>query len=257
MIKNMQALTVESDVMDKIYQIKNTAIVRRPRPVYKLLRNEIKEANMRIQKIKNGYPLVEAIHTDFKDHQYDSNPQITAPRQNGIPITTHPEYYFPDGVGGNSLGDKAYNQLEGLKYRIFEEDRARINNDIAELNLRNRRREKALKEEYQVYVNHGLTEARLFSKRSARLSSLKTQKVEGWWAQFLSSFNPQTVTPEEIKGIEIISKTPLNEPSLYDLACSIKGSPNKILTMKKLLLKANEIGKFSSSYWISETFKCI
>ena len=254
-----QELNIFSNITKKINDINQTVIVKPPKQIYSYYRREIKESQLRIKKIKNGIPIFQAIKSNQLEIPIQEpitiNQRPNLKKGYSIPNTEKNDFYFPKDIIGKSKGDQILNELEGLKYNIYEEDRERINIEIRNINRRNKRREKALKEQFELTLKFGFNESRKICQRSAQLSSLKDRKNEEWWPKFIEQYSSNNLSKEEFRILNLLSKTPLNEDSLLELANKEKNIGNNIEIFKKIILKANEIGKFTNNLWLTMTFR--
>ncbi|EAY15922.1 hypothetical protein TVAG_165500 [Trichomonas vaginalis G3] len=247
-------LSVETDINAKIKSAEDILRVRPPKPVQHYILKEIRDADRRIRRVKAGIPInkVFSERTDPIPLQKVPKTEFLTEEQAIRPFTSYiapqmePRLHLynvhpPDTT---TIGDLASNEIEGILYRINEEDRLRDNEIVSSINRRSARRHKNMKVQYENSLKYGMEEAQIRARRSAALSALKERRTESWWQDFINDFPSEDVNPEQLKILRYLSKAQFTEPGIVEFLQLADDKRWLPLYYKPILRAANEHGHF-------------
>ena len=262
------ALTIKSDVAQKLRQLEKTEVLSQPRYEAVELHKEIQRSSLRILKIRNGAPLSQVIREPGQQYDHLTPRRVNVAERNEI---LHPrreynapglrrksEFVLPPGMKEDTPAMKAMNQIQYLKNQIYEADRMRLNAMLDEINLRNRRRPYALSQQYEDYVKYGLEESQRLAERSGKLSSLRKKRNEKWWQDLINQIPRVSKSKTEIQYLDMLANVPFfdefNFSRLYSQAIEKFKDPKPF---RDLLLHINKEGGYLPDYKINMVFKAV
>ena len=247
----------QSDCNGVIAKFEGTAIVKRPTFRIKEMRQEIRDARDRLQRVKNGYPLEQIVKPCETEYPVEE-PEVVefhTPRRKRARRGRPAVYvYAREMVEKNSVAE-IQNEFNVLRYLLNEEDRKRNNAVIGDINRRNRRRHYALAKEYEDVERHGMGTARLRAKRAAQMSALKEKREDDWWRDFVESL------PHEMRvmhWLSVIGRPPkLDEATVRGIYREAATTRSDYRLCKELLEKANGYGHFLPDYKLMMIFESV
>lgn len=244
------------DPSNVVKEFEGTMILSEPKDTINIYREELKEAQLRVQCVKNGIPLAKVVKIGRKYHPLQSPMYVDFTKTEPVtasklyPQCQRPNIYvFPSKALPINTAASIKNGLNFMHNFQNEENLERQNRFIDDLNERNRRREYSLVKEYKDYCKHGLDEARRRARRSATLSNLKVRRDESWWYDFVSSIKKNGKNDYVLKVIDQLSQIDgfdeLNIQAFYGRA---KDKTKSTSLLRKMFEKANEFGHFLPEY---------
>lgn len=247
----------QNDFNAVIAKFEGTAIVKRPKFRVKEMRQELRDAKDRLQRVKNGYPLERIVKPCGTVYPVEE-PEVVefrTPRRKRVRRDKAAVYVYSDETFAKHSVAEIQNEFNIFRYQLNEDDRRRNNVMIGDINRRNRRRHYALAQEYQDVERYGMGTARMRAKRAAQMSALKEKREDEWWTDFIESL------PQEMRIMHWVSvlgkpKT-LDEITVRTLYREAATTRTDYLLFKELLERANGFGHFLPDYKLMLIFESV
>lgn len=251
--ENTTELSMDPEIKEKIGIAESARFVHSTKNIRKQLYKELQESDMRLKRIKNGCPLAMVYKTPVrilepqlvKDKGTIEECEITEPKRDYFGLKK--KFYYPNSNFSESISERAKNVVLGVQYRLNKLEIERNNRYVSDFNRRSARREKAIKMQYNDFVECGLVEARRRAARAYRFAELSEQRKEEWWTEFVNSFNPANVSNDDISLLELMINVELEKENhllRFIKKAQKKGYSNSLL--EDLLIRSNELGKYIS-----------
>ena len=253
-INALPGLTINDDINSMIREADEIYRVRSPRPIHKHFFEDIRNSEKRIMRVRCGQPINHVFTGKQKQYDLEEIPKseklsekesITPSKEYVVPqLEPKLGFYNKNEEKITPLSAREENRLQGIIFRINEQDR-QINNQILEdINRRNSRREKSMRLQYSTYLKKGMRAAQREAKRNEALSVLKTKREEKWWPDFIESYKTECNSPEELNVLKELVNVKFDELGLMQFLkiCEEMNWPPWLY--KQILHQANDAGHF-------------